>query len=1009
MADEPDLVGKKKVVVDESAFVNIYRSPNQQGLWPGEFVAQNAARASLFNGTYLPFDPAVDKVRALLGKSWDHRKKEPSPDATHAAAAAEAQLNEDPTEKIFSNKWHPVRCFGKFPLELEFCGEQTTHEVDQDQDWVGSPYKTPKIASIQDKIVLKCEPRLPFNMAPNIDHLSWVYFVKTGLLAAGVEHQPVVDTQRFFYDHYHETHLPFTPDELINKQPVGKAYYADYKTSYNETIRSGYFEDVTGLRDDIQNSLPTPYGFLKLANNTSLLENESLDLNNILAPIKNLYENSMDAPSTVNPAGLYTDILKQYPLETLATLYGVVGTGLGNILAAPPEQYDLGGLVWSEKEKLIEKIITLNHDKVDISGLFEEYINQYAKYLGEPEFAPHASFHGRITALENKFSNLVFSPNVTPIMSKVEKYKKYFPFSVDLEFGAKLSTSLGDSMKKLFMTRVMSHMCVTAFPNHQHPLKHAFLFPGVDTAEHSFINYTQENIYKTLDGAMSLEYSVSPYRSGAEPKTTFSFPETVNGWINNSGYYAYKEHLDEAILDADADNPEDVYLPDQDVRNFTTFFQDDTNEPISLDDPENEPFKKLFGSVFYGKIVDIYNKKGRTYQEILNGKPAYTEDLFYRIKKERKLTDEGSTWETVQNVLIPNTSDLDIVKYVDTQLKYSTHATYKYTVYTERVVFGSAYRYHWNRQEAEGHDDDPLPHGTPRYGPAQPPLPGSSMQPEIIPEVWYEDTTKDTETLEQGFVTIVTGAEFTATFNVRVHPSIQVIEDRLFETPEILVMDRPPVRPDVNIVPYRAINNRIKILLTGNVDRRREKPVIILDSDKAEFKKVKDSQLSFDGKVEFASDDSVTKFQIFRIEEKPKSYSDFKGALYRELDSFVFEEKIMPNTKYYYTFRAKDPHNHLSNPTEVYEVELIDEKGAVKPIIRLVSMDPIENKSNIKECQKYIYVKPALKQLYFSQELGSDGVFSQPNKKKKYKMRITSKGSGKKIDINFSFIKKQSD
>ena len=540
------------------------------------------------------------------------------------------------------------------------------------------------------------------------------------------------------------------------------------------------------------------------------------------------------------------------------------------------------------------------------------------------------------------------------------------------------------------------------------------MFPGPLINQRSFINYTQEDVYKTLDGGVSLEYSISPYRSDAEPKQVFSFPDTVNGWINNTSHYKYKEHLDKQVP-FDPDNPQAEYFPERDIRNFTTFFQDDANEPVNLDAPENEPFKKLFGSVFYGKIVDIYKNKGRTYQDILDGKPAYTEDLFYRIKKERKLTDEGSTWETVQNVLIPNTSDLDIVKYVDTQLKYSTHATYKYTVYTERVVFGSAYRYHWNRQEndglADGHPTVDL-----KYGPAE--ITSEDQALSVLPQddvlqEWYEDTTKDVTEVTAGIpgaeVDLVTATEFTATFNVRVHPSIQVIEDKLFETPEILVMDRPPARPDVNIIPYRAINNRIKILLTGNVDRFREKPILILDSDKDEFKKVKDSQLAYDGKVEFASDDSVTTFQIFRTEERPSSYSDFSGALYREIDNFVFEEKILPNTKYYYTFRAKDPHNHLSNPTGVYEVELIDEKGAVKPIIRLISMDPVEKKSNIKECQKYIYVKPSLKQLYFSQDPEVDSVFSQENKKKKYKMRITSKGSGKKIDINFSFRKKQSD
>ena len=86
-------------------------------------------------------------------------------------------------------------------------------------------------------------------------------------------------------------------------------------------------------------------------------------------------------------------------------------------------------------------------------------------------------------------------------------------------------------------------------------------------------------------------------------------------------------------------------------------------------------------------------------------------------------------------------------------------------------------------------------------------------------------------------------------------------------------------------------------------------------------------------------------------------------------------------------------------------MELIDEKGAVKPIIRLVDMEPQENKINIKDCQKYIYLKPALKQIYFSDSSEVDGIFSSPEKRKKYKMRLTSKGSGKKIDINFSFKK----
>ena len=119
----------------------------------------------------------------------------------------------------------------------------------------------------------------------------------------------------------------------------------------------------------------------------------------------------------------------------------------------------------------------------------------------------------------------------------------------------------------------------------------------------------------------------------------------------------------------------------------------------------------------------------------------------------------------------------------------------------------------------------------------------------------------------------------------------------------------------------------------------------------------------------------------------------------------AYEEEILPNTKYYYTFRAIDSHGHISNPTPVYEVELIDEKGAVKPIIRLYEMKKIEPKTNIKSCQKYIYLKPSLRQLYFADDPEINSIFTDEVKYKKYKMRLTSKGSGKKIDINFQFKK----
>ncbi len=71
-------------------------------------------------------------------------------------------------------------------------------------------------------------------------------------------------------------------------------------------------------------------------------------------------------------------------------------------------------------------------------------------------------------------------------------------------------------------------------------------------------------------------------------------------------------------------------------------------------------------------------------------------------------------------------------------------------------------------------------------------------------------------------------------------------------------------------------------------------------------------------------------------------------------------------------------------------------------------MEPVANKTPAKDFQKYIYIKPTINQIYFPDSENVNSIFSEnkTEKSKKYKMRLTSKKTGKQIDINFSFEKK---
>ena len=64
-----------------------------------------------------------------------------------------------------------------------------------------------------------------------------------------------------------------TPEELLHKQPTGKAFFANYDTYYNEIMASSNpsrYENYIGSKTLLQNSLPNIYAFIKLIDNPNL-------------------------------------------------------------------------------------------------------------------------------------------------------------------------------------------------------------------------------------------------------------------------------------------------------------------------------------------------------------------------------------------------------------------------------------------------------------------------------------------------------------------------------------------------------------------------------------------------------------------------------------------------------------------------------------------------------------------------------------------------------------------
>lgn len=273
----------------------------------------------------------------------------------------------------------------------------------------------------------------------------------------------------------------------------------------------------------------------------------------------------------------------------------------------------------------------------------------------------------------------------------------------------------------------------------------------------------------------------------------------------------------------------------------------------------------------------------------------------------------------------------------------------------------------------------------------------------------------------------------TENFMVTTIPSLKV-----HEVPYMIwsgkVTDSYPVGPDVEINPYRAVNNEMLFMIGAGLGEYYGRPVPITPRDKTLFNELLDTQKSKDGQALFKSDDPVQNFEMFKLTEKPRKYTDFakgerrqfsvkvKGSPGQQADAVSFIEQLTPNVKYYYIFRSRDIHDHISNPTPIYEVELVDSDGAIYPLINIYEPDPDLAIDLSKQGQRLLQIRPEFLQSVIDEE--ASGLLSATSAgtpsglaigevklgardiklwDKKFKLRLTSCETRKMLDINLRF------
>ena len=232
----------------------------------------------------------------------------------------------------------------------------------------------------------------------------------------------------------------------------------------------------------------------------------------------------------------------------------------------------------------------------------------------------------------------------------------------------------------------------------------------------------------------------------------------------------------------------------------------------------------------------------------------------------------------------------------------------------------------------------------------------------------------------------------------------------------VKINDDPPLPPSVNFITYKNVSNKITLDFNTMFGELVDKPIILNETDQISFENIYKLQGRTDSKIKFKTTDPLKEVHMFVTNVKPSSYNDYSiidpvvinmNSSYTKTISL----QVTPNLKYYFIFRSVDVHGLVSNPTCIYELEIISNNGAIYSVLNEVNFDINKNYDTSKSFKKYLCIQPAVE--YGFVMPNEDGTATLGAKQElwsqKYKARITSKKSGKSFDINFSYVKSEKD
>jgi len=269
-------------------------------------------------------------------------------------------------------------------------------------------------------------------------------------------------------------------------------------------------------------------------------------------------------------------------------------------------------------------------------------------------------------------------------------------------------------------------------------------------------------------------------------------------------------------------------------------------------------------------------------------------------------------------------------------------------------------------------------------------------------------------------------------FEVEVEPVVKLVEIPLFRSTG-RVLAPPPMPPDVDVISYKGVPNKMMFFFNSHLGTSLEEPISFTGDEQINNRQyLLHEKTSDSGMILYNTSEAISFVEVYRTIQKPDEIEDFEGHLLETVSTDVNIKtdlsagsighiiKQKPNKKFYYMFRSLGRYGEASNPSPVYEIELFNDGGVVYPIVKIVDLEAVDPRTKTKSFRNLLRITPRISQARVNESasglvdengiLGNAfatkivlGVEDESLFGKRFKIRLTSKDTGKKIDLNVTF------